>query len=290
MQATIIHTGKPHLRFRPESFSRRSVAYIVLAVFAILNLYPIVWMIMNSFKTEKEIALNPLAPPTKLVLDNYVKAWQTAQMGRYMLNSLIVSTVATLITVMAGAFAAYFISRFRFRGRDMVYTLFIFGMLIPVHSMLIPLFIIMRKIDLLNRYWALIFPYIAFNLPLTIYLMVSYMSALPREVEEAALIDGAGTLRIFASIIIPMSGPIVATCGILNFINNWNEFVFALVLINNPDLKTLPLGLANFVGQYVTSYGPQMAGITIVMLPIIIVYLLLEKYVVSGMTAGAVKG
>lgn len=264
--------------------------YIVLILFAVLNLYPMVWMIMNSFKTEQEIALRPLAPPTKFMLDNYVKAWQTARMSRYLINSLIVSTTATIITIFVGALAAYFISRFRFRGRNIIYTLFLFGMLIPVHSILIPLFIMMRKMDLLNTHWALIFPYIAFNLPLTIYLMVSYMNALPREVEEAALIDGAGTLRIFISIILPMSGPIVATCAILNFINNWNEFVFALVLINNPDLKTLPLGLANFVGQYVTNYGPQMAGITIVMLPIIIVYLLLEKYIVSGMTAGAVKG
>jgi raffinose/stachyose/melibiose transport system permease protein len=142
----------------------------------------------------------------------------------------------------------------------------------------------------LNTHIGLILPYIAFNLPITIFILVSFMKAFPKDIEESAVMDGCGVFRIFWSIILPMTKPALATVVILNFINNWNEFSYALVLINDEALKTLPLGLANFAGQYTTNYGAQMAGLTMAIIPTIVIYMLLEEHLVKGMTAGAVKG
>jgi len=269
---------------------KKGTIYAILVIYTIVNAYPILWMIMSSFKSEKEFALNPFSLPKTIVWENYVKAWETANLGIFFINSILVSIVAVIITVFFGALASYFISRFEYKLKKWVYSFFIFGMLIPIHATLVPMFILMRNLGILNTHLSLILPYVAFNLPITIFILVSFMNAFPKDVEESAVIDGAGVFRIFWSIIFPMTRPALATVVILNFIQNWNEFAFALVLINDQNLKTVPLGLANFAGQFSTNYGAQMAGLTMALVPTLIFYLFLEKYLVKGMTAGAVKG
>lgn len=268
----------------------RTMMYGVLLIFTIINSYPIIWMIINSFKTGQDFALNPFGLPTEWVLENYGDAWVTANIGRYFLNSIIVGVTAVIITVLTGALASFFLARFDFRGRNLLYGFFIIGLLVPIHSTLVPMFILMNKLGLLNTHWALIFPYVAFNMPVTIFILTSFMQSFSQEIEDSAVMDGCGVFRLFLSIILPMTRPAIATVVILNFINNWNEFAFALVLINDKELNTLPLGLANFVGQYTTNYTAQMAGLTMVLIPTIAFYLLMEKQVVEGMTQGAVKG
>lgn len=264
--------------------------YLVLIVFALVNAYPIVWMIINSFKSEREFAVNPFGFPKEIVLENYVDAWEIANFGILFRNSAFVVMTATVITVLIGALASYFLSRFEFKMNKLLYTFFIFGMLIPIHATLVPMFILMRNLGLLDTPVTLLFPYIAFHLPITIFILTSFMKAFPKDIEESAIMDGSGIFRIFWSIILPMSRPALATVIILNFIYNWNEFSFALVLINDPSLQTLPLGLANFAGQFTTNYGAQMAGLTMSLVPIVVFYLFFEKNIVKGMTAGAVKG
>jgi raffinose/stachyose/melibiose transport system permease protein len=278
------------MKLNIERSFKRAILYIVLIAFALINAYPILWMIINSFKSSKEFALNKLGLPSHLRFSNYIDAWQTANFGQFLWNSIIVSVVAVIITVFFGALAAYFLARFEFKINKLVYNFFVMGLLVPIHATLVPMFILMSKIGLLNTRLSLIFPYVAFNLPITIFLLVSFMKSFPKDIEESAIMDGAGVLKIFWSIILPMSRPALATVLILSFINNWNEFVFALVLINNPNLQTLPLGLQNFAGEHTTDYVGQMAGLTMALLPILIVYLLLEKELIKGMTAGAVKG
>lgn len=268
----------------------RGLIYLILILFTLVNAYPIFWMIMNSFKTGQEFALNPFSIPVKWVLENYSDAWVTANIGKYFFNSLVVGIGAVIIAILTGAFASYFLSRFDFKGRNLLYGFFIIGLLVPIHATLVPMFILMQKLGILNTYWALIFPYVAFNLPITIFLLTSFMSSFSREIEESAIMDGCGVFRMFWTIILPMSRPAIATAVILNFINNWNEFSFALVLINDKALNTLPLGLANFAGQYTTNYTAQMAGLTMVLVPTILFYLIMEKQIVQGMTEGAVKG
>jgi len=268
----------------------RAFVYLLLIVYALVNVYPIFWMALNSFKTNAEFSRNPFGFPQDMFLDNYRIAWETARLETYFLNSIFVSVAAMALTVLSGSLASYVFSRFSFKWGKWVYWFFVLGMLIPIHATLVPLFIQMRQIGLLNTYAGIILPYIAFNLPITVFILTSFMKSFSPEIEESAIMDGCGVFRVFWNIILPMSGPALATVVILNFINNWNEFSFALVLINEESLKTLPLGLANFSGQFTTNYGAQMAGLTMAILPVILIFLLLEKYVVKGMTAGAVKG
>ncbi|MCK0471017.1 carbohydrate ABC transporter permease [Halalkalibacter sp. APA_J-10(15)] len=298
MEPTLNKSTGPKLK-RNEHFDRgartkkrisRVLIYGVLIVFALINSYPILWMIMNSFKTGQDFALNPFGLPNEWILTNYVDAWVTANIDTYFFNSVFVSIVAVIVTILVGALASFFLARFDFRGRKLLYGFFVLGLLVPIHATLVPMFILMQRLGLIDTYLALIFPYIAFNLPITIFLLTSFMSSFPKEIEESAIMDGCGVLRVFWSIILPMTRPALATAIILNFINNWNEFSFALVLINNDELRTLPLGLANFAGQYGTNYTAQMSALTIVLIPTIIFYLVMEKQIVQGMTQGAVKG
>ncbi|MEC5188068.1 MULTISPECIES: carbohydrate ABC transporter permease [Geobacillus] len=265
------------------------IIYVILTIYAIVNVYPIIWMAINSFKSEQEFAVNQFGIPKKFVLENFMNAWEIANFGVLFKNSIFVSLAATFFTVLIGALASYFLARFEFKFSNVVYGFFAFGLLIPIHSTLVPIFILMKNLDLLNKPYTLLFPYIAFHLPITIFVLTSFMKAFPKSIEESAVIDGAGLFRRFWSIVLPMSRPALATVIILNFIYNWNEFAFALVLINDQNLQTLPLGLANFAGQFTTNYGAQMAGLTMSIIPIIVFYLLFEKNIVKGMTAGAVK-
>lgn len=273
-----------------KKISKKTLIYAVLIIFCLVNAYPIAWMILNSFKSEAEFAVNQLGFPKEFVLTNFVSAWETANLGVLFKNSIFICLTATILTVFIGAVASYFLARFSFKMNKIIYTFFIFGLLIPIHSTLVPMFILMKNLGLLNTPITLLFPYIAFHLPITIFILTSFMKAFPKDIEESAVMDGCGIFRIFWSIILPMSRPALATVTILNFIYNWNEFSFALVLINDPELQTLPLGLASFAGQFTTNYGAQMAGLTMSLIPILAFYLLLEKEIVKGMTAGAVKG
>lgn len=277
-------------KLRATKYTKKTIIYLLLSIYALINAYPILWMILNSFKGNIEFAKNPFGLPIEWMFENYAAAWETARLDTYFLNSLIVSVAAVVITVLAGALASYFLARFTFKWGKSMYGFFVFGMLIPIHATLVPMFLLMKNLGLLNTHIGLILPYIAFNLPITIFILVSFMRAFPNDIEESAIMDGCGVFRIFWSIILPMTKPALATVVILNFINNWNEFSFALVLINDETLKTLPLGLANFAGQFTTNYGAQMAGLSIAIIPTVVIYLLLEEHLVKGMTAGAVKG
>ncbi|MCM3160673.1 carbohydrate ABC transporter permease [Metabacillus litoralis] len=277
-------------RLQAKKVSKKTIIYVLLSIYGIVNAYPILWMVLNSFKDNMDFAKNPFGLPVQWLFENYKTAWETARLDTYFLNSVIVSVTAVIITVFAGALASYFLARFTFKWSKSMYGFFVFGMLIPIHATLVPMFLLMKNLGLLNTHLGLIFPYIAFNLPITIFILVSFMKAFPSDIEESAIMDGCGVFRIFWSIILPMTKPAIATVVILNFINNWNEFSFALVLINDEALKTLPLGLANFAGQFTTNYGAQMAGLTIAIIPTIVIYMLLEEHLVKGMTAGAVKG
>ncbi|WP_397334134.1 carbohydrate ABC transporter permease [Paenibacillus macerans] len=273
-----------------KSLGFRLFAYTFLSLFAIMNIVLLFWMVVNSFKKEQEYAASPFSLPEGLQFSNYTEAWKVAHMDVYFLNSIIVTFASLLVTVFFGALASYFLSRFDFKLRGLTYGLFLLGMLVPIHATLIPIFLIMQKLHFLDTYLSLILPYTAFHLSLTIIILEGFMRGFPKDLEESGVMDGAGIFRIFWSIILPITRPALATVIILNFIYNWNEYLFALVLISSAELKTLPLGLANFVGIETASFTLQMAALTMALIPIIIFYLLLQKQLVTGMTAGAVKG
>ncbi|MCH1627692.1 carbohydrate ABC transporter permease [Ferdinandcohnia quinoae] len=264
--------------------------YSFLGLFSLGMIYPLYWLMISAFKTNEEFFQSPYSLPSSWTFDNIARAWEMANMGRAMLNSTLVSVTATLLTLFLGALTAYALSRFTFRLKGFLMVFFLIGMLIPIHSTLVPLFTLMKEVGLLDTYWALILPYTAFELPIAIFLIYAYMTAIPREVEEAAVMDGAGYWGIFFRMMLPMSIPALATVAILAFLRYWNEFVFALVFINDSALKTLPLSLSIFSDGYSTNYGLTMAAMAIAVIPTIIMYLFFQEQIMKGMTAGAVKG
>ncbi|NHN31445.1 carbohydrate ABC transporter permease [Paenibacillus agricola] len=272
------------------SFGKKTFIHLLLAVLSVINIIPILWMVIGSFKTEGDYATNPLGLPKVWNFSNYAEAWKVAHLGTYFWNSVLVTAASIILTVLLGALTSYFLSRFEFRIRGWLFGLFIVGMTIPIHATLVPIFILMKNIGLLNTHLSLVLPYTAFHLSITIFILAGFMRGFPKDVEESAVMDGAGLYRIFWSIILPMTRPALATVIIINFIYNWNEFLFALVLINKAALKTLPLGLANFAGTETRFQTLQMAALTMALLPLIAFYLAMEKQLIQGMTAGAVKG
>ncbi len=272
-----------------RSFSKIAL-YFVLGMASIVTLYPLIWMLYTSLKSNRDISMSTFALPTTLHFENYASAWKQANIGTYFINSIIVSVTAIIFTVFIGAAAAFILSKFRFRMQKGVYSIFIVGMLIPLQSILVPLFIQMRTLRLLDSLWSLILTYTAFGLPITIFIMESFMRSFPDEILEASVIDGSPIYKMFLKIILPMTKPAIASVVILNFLNNWKEFSFALIFISVEQKKTLPLGLYNFLGAETSNYAGLMAALVISSIPVIAIYLLLQKQVIDGMTAGAVKG
>jgi raffinose/stachyose/melibiose transport system permease protein len=263
---------------------------VLLAFYALLTLYPLYWLFISAFKTNEEFFTRPFSLPQAASFDNMIRAWKLAGMGQAMMNSAVVTVLAMILTLVLGAMCAFAISRFKFRLRGVITAYFLLGMLIPIHSTLVPLFIMLKNIGMLNTHWALILPYTAFELSLAIFLIAAYMTSIPKEVEEAALIDGMGYWGLFLRIILPLSVPGMATVAILAFLRYWNEFAFALVFINSQTLKTLPLSLSIFSDGFGTDYGLTMAAMAIAVVPTIVIYLIFQEQIMKGMVAGAVKG
>ncbi|WP_019424060.1 carbohydrate ABC transporter permease [Paenibacillus sp. OSY-SE] len=261
-----------------------------LAVYAVVTLYPLIWLYLSAFKTNEEFYAHPFGLPQSWQWSNFARAWEVSGMGLSMLNSFIVTTLSLALTLLLGALAAYILARFTFRGRAFIHLLFVLGMLIPIHSTLVPLFMMMNQMGILNTYAALILPYTAFELPIAIFIVAAYLANIPKEMEEAALVDGCGYTGIFTRIMLPVSLPALATVAILGFLRFWNDFAFALVFINSPALKTLPLSLSVFATGYSTDYKLTMAALGMAALPTIVIYILFQEQVMKGMAAGAVKG
>ncbi|GLI08780.1 sugar ABC transporter permease [Paenibacillus tyrfis] len=268
----------------------RGLINVLLTLYALVTLYPLFWLFVSSFKTNEEFHSKPFSLPEVWQWDNFVRAWEVSAMGTSLVNSTIVTVLSLILTLVLGALAAYVLARFDFKLKPLFMGLFLLGMLIPIHSTLVPLFVLMKKVKLLDTYAALVFPYTAFELPLAIFVVAAYLTAIPKEIEEAALIDGTGYWGIFFRMMLPLSLPALSTIAILGFLRFWNDFAFALVFISKPALKTIPLSLSVFATGYATDYKLTMAAMSIAVLPTIIVYLLFQEQIMKGMTAGAVKG
>lgn len=272
---------------------RRGLAGLIrlpLLAYAIVTLYPLYWLFISAFKTNQDFFTRPYGLPLEWMKENITRAWDLGHMGRAMMNSVIVTVVSVVLTILLGLLAAYVLSRFTFRFKKVVVALFMAGMLIPIHSTLVPLFLMMKNIGLLDTYGALILPYTAFELPIAIFLAMAYMESIPKEIEEAAMIDGNGWWGIFGRMILPLSTPIIATISILAFLRFWNDFSFALVFINSQALKTLPLSLSLFSDGFGTDYALTMGAMAIAVIPTIAIYLILQEQIMKGMVAGSIKG
>ena len=262
---------------------------ILLFILAIVAIYPLYWLVLNSFKTNNELFTNSLAFPEVLSFNNYVLAWDRG-LSKFFLNSVYVSILSVGLTVLLGALAAYGLSRFEFKAKKLIFILILGGLMLPEQVSLVPLYKLLQKIHLYNTHWAMIVPYVAFRIPFAVFLMRSYFLSFPKDIEEAAYIDGYGSFSIFLKIVLPISKPILAAAAImtLNFV--WNEFIFALVFVENENIMTIPIGLMSFKGKVRADWTILLAGITIASIPMVALYLSMQKQFVRGLMAGSTKG
>ena len=261
-----------------------------VTLFSVTCIFPIIWMIYSSLKTDQEFSLDILSLPKKLIFDNYARAIEEGNIGSYFMNSMFNTLITVAVVIVIAFVTGYCLSRFKFRGRTFVYYMFLSGMLIPIYALLIPIFVEFKSLGLLNKRYTLILPYIAFALPVAVFLVESSVASVPIVIEEAACIDGSSFLHTMFAIVMPMCRPVLSTSAILTFLNTWNEFPLALVLIRSNSLKTMPIGLTNFVGSYTVNYPLMLAALVVSTLPVVIMYLLFYNQIMKGMTAGAVKG
>ena len=261
-----------------------------VTLFSVTCIFPIIWMIYSSLTTDQEFSLDILSLPKKLIFDNYARAIEEGNIGSYFMNSMFNTLITVAVVIVIAFVTGYCLSRFKFRGRTFVYYMFLSGMLIPIYALLIPIFVEFKSLGLLNKRYTLILPYIAFALPVAVFLVESSVASVPIEIEEAACIDGSSFLHTMFAIVMPMCRPVLSTSAILTFLNTWNEFPLALVLIRSNSLKTMPIGLTNFVGSYTVNYPLMLAALVVSTLPVVIMYLLFYNQIMKGMTAGAVKG
>ena len=262
----------------------------LLLVFSFSCIFPMVWIFYSSFKTQAEFTQSSTALPQALNLKNYISVFTQTKLGMYMLNSARNTILSVLIIIVFSFLAGYVLSRYRFRGRSLIYNYFIMGMLIPVHALLVPMYVQLRQSGLTNHWYTLLFPYVAFGLPISIMLIESYIASIPKELEEAAAIDGCGFYRCLFQIVFPLAMPILSTVAIIQFFAVWNEFSFSLILVNSDTLRTVPVGLTMFKSAYTVDYPRLMAGIMTTTLPVMILYFVFSKRIIEGMVAGAVKG
>lgn len=269
---------------------KNGLVWTFITFYGIITLYPLYWLVTSSLKTNGEFFNSPFSLPSAMQWVNYSTAWKSTHLGTAFMNSFIVSMISLVITLFIASLASFVLARFHFRLKGVIMALFVVGLLIPIHSTLVPLFILMKQLSILNTYWALVLPYTAFALPIAIFILTAYLSTFPKEIEEAAFMDGSGLWGVFFKMMLPMSVPALATVTILTFLHSWNDFSFALVFVSKSSLKTLPLAIASFTDGYQTDYGLTLAAMTIAVIPTILVYLAFQEQVMKGMIGGAVKG
>lgn len=276
-----------------EKIKKRNLLLkLFLWLYAICSVYPLLWMVFYSFKNNDEIFVsNPFGPPTQFRWENYVTAWESYNVPVYFGNSLLVAIVTVAGAILLSVMFSYAVARLRWRFSKLAYTYIMIGMFIPIQVIMIPLAILVRDLHLANTYGSLIVPYIAFNLSFSSMVFYGFFRSIPNEMEESACIDGANIYRTFISIMLPMIKPAVATMVIFIFLNSWNEFTMAVILISKETLKTLPLGLLFFQGQFTTDWGAMGAAMTIASIPTVLIYMLFSEQVENALTVGsAVKG
>ena len=259
--------------------------------FAAYTLFPLIWLVISSLKTNFEfLAGSPFALPARPQWVNYTNALTVAGLGRMLFNSVFVGMSATVVNIIVASMGAYCISRFRFKGREKIFTLFTAGILVPLNALMVPYFVIITKLGLINTYGGMILLYTAIGIPMSTFLIRGLMDSIPMELEEAAYIDGCGFYARFFHIILPLSRTGIVTAATFEFLTCWNEFVFANLLVSSEKLRTIQVGIRYFTNQFSTDYVSMYAAIVISIVPSIIGYILFQEQIIAGMTSGAVKG
>ena len=283
-------TEKPKTRNSPSRLIGRILSNFIMIFYSVTCVFPIVWIFYSSIKTSRDFENNIIGFPKSFEIGNYIYVLTSGKIGMYMYNTIRNTALSLLFIVFFAFINGYFISRFKFPGRRVLYTLYMLGLLVPIHALLIPLYILFSRTGLANHWYTVALPNIAFSLPISLFLVESYVGTIPRELEEAAHIDGSGFSRTLFTIIFPLATPILVTIGIISFFTCWNEFSFSLVLLKSQSLFSLPLGLTMFKGIYQSNYPRMMTTMVIAMVPALVIYIAFSKKIIQGMMSGAIKG
>lgn len=264
---------------------------VLAAIVVIASLFPFVWMALSSIKTLRELyTVPPSWVPAAPTLSNYVKVLLESNIPRYFVNSLVIAGGATLVALAFAIPAAYGFARFSFRGKRFWQASILAGQMLPTAAIIVPLFIVLRVLGLLNTYAGLILVYLILTLPLCVWMLVGYLRAIPVELEEAAIIDGAGRIAVLRRVVLPLALPGIIAVMVYSFVTAWNEFIFALCFALDSRVKTLPIGLAEFSTEFNTDWGAVMAASMIMTLPIVLAFLVMQRSFVTGLMSGATKG
>lgn len=270
---------------------KRTLLYICLILAAVVQIFPLIWLLDFSVASSSEMFTNGLLIiPEKFRWDNYVTAFVDGHFLLYLRNSVFINVTAVVLVIVISIMAAFAIMRMHWKLSGFVKTLLLLGMMIPIHATLLPNYVIYDRIGLTDTFWALLIPYVAFSLPQGLFLTCSFMESIPRELEEAAIMDGCGIYRIIATIITPLMKSSMATVAIMTFLNNWNEFMMASTYLSSNKWKTLPFSVLEFTGQYSSNYAVQFAVMALTAMPAVVVYVFLNKHITKGAALGAVKG
>ena len=268
----------------------RVLAYVILCIGAVAVLVPVLWMISTAFKPDNELFTTPPRwIPSEITFEAFARVWSDYPFAQYFGNSIWIVGVATAVSVFFSAFAGYGMARFNFRGKGTFLVFLLMTQMFPSIMLLIPYYKIIQSVGLINTHSALIITYISFTIPFCSWMMLGYFKAIPRELDEAASIDGLSRVRTFFQVVLPLALPGVAATAIFSFITGWNEYMFALVLTQTEDMKTLAVGIGQMVGQYKILWNDLMAASLFAVIPVILVFIFLQRYLISGLTAGAVK-
>jgi multiple sugar transport system permease protein len=293
--STLSATGAASQR---RAFARRraggpgqAARYAILTVGAAVMLLPFAYMLSTSFKSQAYVlTLPPQFIPHPATVSNYTDAWTSHDFARYFVNSLVVAVCTTALSLLLSSMMAYAFARFAFPGRELLYKVLLLGLMIPAMMLIIPQFVLAKYLGLLDSLTGLVVFYVGGSLPLNTFLLRGFFAAIPGELEQAMLVDGAGAWTRYRRLILPLAKPALATATIFTFLASWDEFAWSLTIINTPSKQTLPLAIALFQGENSTLWGLVFAASVIAVVPVIVVFLLFQRYFVQGLTAGAVKG
>ena len=271
--------------------SKKMALWTILVVVAVIQLFPLIWLVNFSLGSSNEMFTSGLLIiPERIRWDNYVKAFVDGNFLHYLGNSILINSLAVFFVILISIMAGYACQRMKWKLNNLVKTILLLGMMIPIHATLLPNYKIYNTIHMTDTIWALLIPYVAFSLPQGLFLMTGFIEAIPKELEEAAVVDGCGIYRILFQIITPLLKPSIATVAIMTFLNNWNEFMMASTYLSSPKWKTLPFSVLEFTGEYSSNYAVQFAVMALTAAPAVIAYVVLNKHITKGVAMGAVKG
>lgn len=268
----------------------RVLLHLGLISWGLVSLFPVLYMCVASLQSTQEIYSGVHLVPHRITWSNYVQAWQQAAFGRYLANSVLYTSVVTILVVLLGSAGAYAFARLRFPGRNVLYYGLLVFLFVPIPGQFIPLYVVLVRLHLANTQIGYMLPLVNASIPPALFILRRFFEEIPREIEEAALVDGAGHFRIYTRIALPMARPAVAVVGILTALSVWNEFVLALIVFSDQNLMPLQVGLQTFQGTYFSQYGLMMAALSITTVPIVILYIAFQRSIIRGIMAGAVKG